>query len=261
MQYNEIDIEEVNISFTFSPKNLFKESITRNIGDFEVNFAQGAGTIQIKTGDVKAFLQNRTILDDLHKKLEVFFKTASIITKKEYQLSKFNVEKVLKDGRRVKELSTIIEAVLVTEDVHIQITDQTGKIVGDSKASELDEISKYTELCLKIYDANPLVKHLIDFYMESINKTDRVLSALYDLYDALIKEFGDRKKINNNLGVSIKKQNRLRIITNDPLLKQGRHSGKNTSQLRDATNKEINEARDIAKALLLNYLLFLDNNP
>jgi len=106
-----------------------------------------------------------------------------------------------------------------------------------------------------------LAQHLIDFYSESIHKTDKILIALYDIYEALIKKFGDAKEIRNNLGVSAKKQKRLRVITNQLPLKQGRHSGKKISELRDVTNLEIEEAREIAKALLLNYLLFLDKKP
>jgi hypothetical protein len=59
------------------------------------------------------------------------------------------------------------------------------------------------------------------------------------------------------VGVSRKVLSRFRQLCNTKPLREGRHRGQN-AVLRDATEAELNEARDTAQAIIEGYLRHLD---
>jgi hypothetical protein len=92
----------------------------------------------------------------------------------------------------------------------------------------------------------------------SVRDPANALVHLYEIRDALSKHFGNDTAARKALGISINKWERLGILANDPSLKQGRHRGGSLGALRDATVKELGEARRIARSLIEGYLEYLE---
>lgn len=260
MVYQTNDIEEIIITWSYDPHDLWVKPYKKQLDGFQIIFDQGRGTLKLDNEHIVQFETDRTFIEEIHKKVEILFKSASAITSKSYNLRKYSVEKKLKGNGSVKEISAVIDAAVITEDIHLQIISQDGNVVGDSKSDIDTSINDLSELYIKHYESDLTAKHIIDYYNESVHTPDRILTALFDLYEVLSERFGNKHDIRDSLGVSINNITRFKRIVNDLPLKQGRHSGGKIKILRDATNEEISEARDIAKALLLNYLLFLDKN-
>jgi hypothetical protein len=83
---------------------------------------------------------------------------------------------------------------------------------------------------------------------------------LYEIIEALSKHFVNGAGARKALGVSNNKWRRLRQLANDEPLRQGRHRGKSLGALRDATVKELEEARRIARSLVEGYLEYLEKH-
>lgn len=54
---------------------------------------------------------------------------------------------------------------------------------------------------------------------------------------------------------------KLGELANGPALKQGRHRGKNSGNLRNATAEELKTARIIAKDMIHQYLRYIEDQP
>ncbi len=87
------------------------------------------------------------------------------------------------------------------------------------------------------------------------------LVHVYELRDALAREFsGDRNAI-KGLGLSSSSWARLGFLANGAPIHQGRHRGEHGEALRDATAAELSEARGIAATFLRRYLIALQGAP
>ena len=88
---------------------------------------------------------------------------------------------------------------------------------------------------------------------------DNELVHLYEIRDALQDKFGGKNPACYELGLNLVDWGRLGDLANNR--KQGRHRGQQVGALHDATNEELNEARTIARKMILGYLEFLENQP
>jgi hypothetical protein len=84
------------------------------------------------------------------------------------------------------------------------------------------------------------------------------LAHLYEVLDALAKNFGGKYPACSALGIEEAHWRRLGELANDAPLSQGRHRGWHVGRLQDATSEELNEARAIAKNMIQAYLKYLD---
>jgi hypothetical protein len=85
---------------------------------------------------------------------------------------------------------------------------------------------------------------------------------LYEIRDALSEKFHrDVKAIKTAVGLTDDQWDRFRDLCNNEPLNQGRHGGTASGPLRDASQRELDEARGIASAMIEGYLCYLEANP
>ena len=87
-------------------------------------------------------------------------------------------------------------------------------------------------------------------YRAAIDEPEIELVRLYEIRDALAKHFGGEHEARKALNLSAGEWSRLGYLANEAPLNQGRHRGKQAGELRDATDAELTEARNIAKGML-----------
>lgn len=97
-------------------------------------------------------------------------------------------------------------------------------------------------------------------YPAAVKYPENELVHLYEIRDTLSKLFNGKKPACKALCLSASHWSRLGKLANDEPLKQGRHRGKSAGELRDASESELLEARNIACNFIESYLLYLDAN-
>lgn len=83
------------------------------------------------------------------------------------------------------------------------------------------------------------------------------LVHLYEIRDALAKKFGREGACCKVLHFSSSQWSRLGRLANSEPLNQGRHRGKSLGKLRDTTEAELQEARNIARNFVEAYFAYL----
>lgn len=84
------------------------------------------------------------------------------------------------------------------------------------------------------------------------------LVHLYEIRDALSVKFGGETSARAALAITSSQWSRLGQLCNIEPLRQGRHRGKTSGALRDASEAELTEARGIARAMIEAYLQHLE---
>ena len=188
------------------------------------------------------------------------FLGAQLVAHKPYELSKASMCRLHPDGR--KDITIFVEPCIgrATCTAEFIITDKDGNAIVDSKRDRIAKKKELAALAEKYRGSDATAASLLNSYRMAVNEPNNELVHLYEIRDALSKRFGDDSAARHALNITSKKWSRLGILANREPLKQGRHRGENPGALRDATESELEEARDMAKAFVEAYLLYLERS-
>ena len=143
--------------------------------------------------------------------------------------------------------------------VDITVTDASGKVVRDTKQERIEKKRELAELVAKYSSGEKVLNSMLKSYETSTSDANNELVHLYEIRESLSAAFGGESKARAILGASRANWSRLGQLCNDEPLRQGRHRGKNLDGLRDATEAELSEARNISRLVIEAYLQFRDN--
>ncbi len=243
------------IEWTFSPIGFFDEPKHFEKDNYELWIEDGNVKAEFFLEDGKDELKMR---DKLHEILLRKFSTVKIIKHKKYQLSDPNMHTKNPKGQRkyLKALGGKIK--MHGGHVDFIVTDKDGNIKADTRKDRIDKIKKMTELREK-HDNSVLVRRIFDSYEKAVDDQEHELSHLYEIWETLSISFDNEKDALKALRLSKKDRENLTRLANNQNILQSRHPGKRVGEGRNASDKELSDARDAAKKMIKGYLCFLEN--
>jgi hypothetical protein len=247
----------VVLEWNFSPPDYFEAPIAISRDDYILTIAEGKAEARI---DSAVYLANPSMRAALHDALDDRFLGVQLLTHKAYELSTATMTRVHPDGRRDVFLQMETARVVATAPpVDFQIHDNNGNIIADSKGDRIEKKKNLAELVSSYRAGDGVLASLLRSYDAAVRDPNNELVHLYEIRDALSVKFGDKKACQSALGISIPDWSRLGELCNTGPLRQGRHRGKSSEALRDATEAELSEARRIARTMIEAYLRHLDD--
>jgi hypothetical protein len=141
--------------------------------------------------------------------------------------------------------------------VDLVITDKDGKTKLDSKRERIEEKRRLSQIVASYSGRDILLASLLHSYDAAVRDPGSELIRLYEIRDALSKKFGDDVSARNALGIGSAAWSRFGRLCNDEPLQQGRHRGKASGGVRNATEGELIEARGFARGMIEAYLKYL----
>lgn len=253
-------MEEVTVIvvWDFSPPNYFEEKITISRSDY---------TMIIENGKVEArttaaiYDANASMRDTLYVALNDRFLGVQLLSHTPYVLSRPKVTKVHPNGRQ--EIFIELEGAQLefsAGSLDVQVADQQGNVVSDSKADRIEEKKNLAELVTKYGSTDSVLGELLKSNSAGVRDPDNELVHLFEIQEALCKRFRNESAAMSTLSIDTPHWNRFGRICNDKNIRQGRHRGQNVRGLRDATDAELMEARGMARSMIEAYLQFLDSS-
>jgi hypothetical protein len=245
---------EVLLEWTYSPTDFFESPIEIARTDYTVDIASGSISARLPAS---AFDADEQIKQRLHDSLFDRMRGIQLLTGKQFQLSKPRLTRIEPDGRR--HIFVELEGAVLKPSgdlVDITVTDARGKVVRDIKQERIEKKRELAELVAKYSSGDKVLNSLLKSFENSISDPENELVHLYEVRESLSEAFGGASKAREALGVSLADWSRLGQLCNDKLLRQGRHRGKNLGGLRDATEAELSEARNISRLMIEAYLQF-----
>ena len=246
----------VVLEWEFSPPDYFEEAFEIPHQDCTMTIADGKVRAEIEPATFEA---NPNMRKELHDVSNSMFLTELFSTRRAYKLSKSTMTRVDPDGLRHFFLEAEPGHYQISgKTVDSQVTDKDGNVISDSKRDRIEKKRRLRELVSKHYAIDATLASLLQGYDRAVRNPNSELVRLYEIREALIKKFGNKKSALSKLDISSSKWDRFGRLCNDPTLRQGRHGGRAGEALRDATEGELTEARETARAMIDGYLNHLE---
>lgn len=109
-------------------------------------------------------------------------------------------------------------------------------------------------------------KRTLSEYVEKVLRRDlarkprKTKKPMIELRGSITAKFGGDVAARSALGISSSSWSRLEHLCNNEPLRQGRHRRKRSGALRDATERELAEVRNLARSMIEAYLHHLDRS-
>lgn len=246
----------VLLEWDFTPPNYFEEPIEILRQDYNMTIEDGKVTAKI---DYTIFNDNPSMRKELQDGLNNRFLGVQLFSHVKYELSSSKRTFVHPDGRKEFFLDASSGNYIITGgSVDFRHTDKDGNIISDSRRYRIEKKKSLAELVVTHKPNDPLVAALLNSYHTAVNDPNNELVHLYEIRDAISKKFGNKDKALAGLKITNSNWSRLGNLCCNESLQQGRHRGNFVGTLRDATEGELEEAREISRTIIEAYLQYLE---
>jgi hypothetical protein len=245
---------KARIKWHYRPTDYFEEPYQSEFDGIALKINAGEIIAEI---DIKRYEQNPGIRQSLMGHIKGLFEGVMLLSHMGFDISEGAVEKDRPGGGKEIELSAHLSAyVMASDNVDIQIKDAQGTVIADTRQDRVAAKRTLAELVASKRGSDQTLDAMLKSYANAVRDPADELIHLYEIRDALKDRFGDEASARNAvgiIGISGTKWKTLGRLANNEPLKQGRHRGKKSSELRDATPQELEEARSIAREMIVLY--------
>ena len=248
--------EMVTIEWSYRPRDYFEEPLDLTIGGHPIAIGDGMVTAVLQAWTVEG---DGEFLNQLRSKVEHAFLFVQVMKHEKYELSGPSWWKERADG--TKDLAVSVEPLEVKlglGPIDVRTENSEGIVISDSKAVSIAKKRQLVERSAEYAGRDGVLEAMLRSYHAAVNDPENELTHLYEIRDALKEEFDGEKRARTAVGVSKAKWRQLGGLANNPLVRQGRHKGRSLGHSRKATQAELEEARTIAKHMILGYLEYLE---
>ena len=242
----------VLLEWSFSPAEYFEGAISITRGNYEMTISSGKAIARIEAATFDA---KPSMRESLHVSLQSRFLAVQLLMHKPFELAKPTMTRLLPDGRR--DITLELEGVQTTVTggtVDVRITDKDGNAVVDSKRDRIERKETLGELVAAHRASDSTLTALLKSYEAGVRDPNNELVHLYEIRDAIAARYGGDREARVALGISATVWSRLGVLCSVEPVRQGRPRGKSGTALRDATEGELVEARDIARDMIEAFL-------
>lgn len=239
----------------FSPADYFEESFNVVRDEYSLSVRPGKAEARVSA---ELYASDPTIRQRIQASLNDHLLGVQLLTFRPYTLSSARRTREHPDGRR----DTFIElegisVIAMGGSVDCRITAADGTVLADTKADRIAEKRVLAERIAKYRPSSPTLASMLSSFGAATRDPQNELVHLYEVRDALSSELGGKTGAMRTLGIPAATWSRLGQLCNDEPLRQGRHRGKGGASLRDATDAELSEARELARSMLRAYVNLL----
>ena len=242
------------LEWTFTPTDYFEEPVDFVCDDGSIHVENGQAGVCVPAD---LYPLDHSLRNQLHRELDARFLAAQVLSHKPYELSKSNVSKLHQDGRKdvwvFPETATMVISGSVPDIIH---KDAAGNVIRDTRRERIERRIGFAQLAAR-YVNDAVANALLRSYAAAVNDHRNELVHLYEIRDALSRQFGGEASATSALSITGAEWSRLGQLANDEPFTQGRHRGKKLGYLREATVSELSEAREIARKMIEGYLRHL----
>jgi hypothetical protein len=246
----------VHLKWIYSPIDFFEEREISLLSDYENIIENGEVTVSM---DLNEYQSLSGIQEQLYEQLLSIFKGAALVSQKPFVLKTGGQEIVFLDGHKkiiMPPISLTMNMTVLAAD--FITSDPQGNVIVDSKSERQQRRRNLSMLSAKYRNKDEVVESILSSFERSLNNPETELVHLYEIRDTLSTKFNGEGTAKHELGISSSKWRRLGQLANDEPINQGRHNGIHIGVLRDATEGELKEARNIAIEMVSAYLDYLE---
>jgi len=247
----------IQIEWHYTPPSYFEDKLILERDGYSIEISDGHITAKT-TADL--FDSRPGLRDSMTQELNDYFLGAQPIRRQAFEIHGGAIIRIWPDGRKD---TTIVaqSAVIKMTAGHVDLvyTDQEGR-AHDTRRDRIDATKSLAERSARHADTDRTARKMLDSFDAAVRDPENELVHLYEVWEALALKFQGESAARHALGISSSVRSKFGRLANDEPLNQGRHRGRHTDSLRDATVEELDEARAIARDMIASYLKYLDES-
>jgi hypothetical protein len=248
--------DRFEITWTFTPAEIFDQDLQVQENGYTLTISHGRAVAEFAPG---AYEANPGIREDVQRDLENRLLGVQLVEFKAYTLNGPTTVQVQADGTRNTIIQMHGQQMMASFGIpDVLITNPSGEVVVDTRKARIERKAKAASQIANLAKSDFLLAHLLRSHRSAVNDPENELVHLYEVWDALKTELGGQNNACTLLGVPESERSRFGEVCNELPLLQGRHRGKTAAkagvELRDATERELSDARNFAQKLILLYV-------
>jgi hypothetical protein len=215
-------IEQIVVEWNYEPKNYFEDNFIIEYDNYNIEINSGIAIARIATVHMDEIDE---IIHELNLDLESRFLAVLVMKHLRYNLGKplrYDLNKNGSTNTYLQVDDLVCSQSLSSAD--LIVFDENGKVISDTKQERVDKQKWFSETSAKFRKDQTLGQMLRSFN-SSVSDPNNELVHLYEIRDAVSKEFGGEKNVRANLGLTKNEWSDFGSIANDKPLLQGRHRG------------------------------------
>lgn len=245
------------LEWTFTPSDYFEQVIEVIRDDYKL--VVGAGIAEARV-PAEVYDANPDIVAEIHADLKARLLGVQLVSFLPFDLSDARRTRLHADGKKDIFVAPKGASMTITGFApDVEIKTSSGDIRYSSRQEQTQQKRSIAELVAR-YKADATLERLLSSHDHAVREPQNELVYLYEILEGIETRFGGKKPAQQQLKVEEAIWKRLGQLCNNKLLRQGRHRGMSATNLRDATEGELQEARNIARKLLESYLHYLERN-
>jgi len=244
----------LELRWEYTPKAIFEERLSAEFDGCQIVVDDGAvlATVPMIAGETRSALRRQ-----VESYVESLFLGVQVATHKQCELGRPSVSTLHDDGSR----GYIIECepgVLRVTGGHVDLTyTRSDGTVVDTRRDRVQRKHGLSCAAASFGSNDEALARMLRSYRAAIADTEDELIHLYEVIDSLKSAFGSQSAALDRLGMSKPAWSRLGQLCNDLPLRQGRHRGRVSQPLRNASDEELEEARRLARNFIESYVNYL----
>jgi hypothetical protein len=242
--------DRTELRCSYEPADFFEEPYRATRDKYDLLIQEGKAVATLRTS-CDPVVDDPEIFETVRRDIEALFRVRQFLVHRQFKLGGLGVARP--GGGTISVIGAFISSsITMGEKFRIVIT-KDGTIVSDSSADQIAaERSMLDSIAPKVV-GSPILRSLLESYGRAVADPADEFFHLYEIRDALQKQFGSKNAACSALGIDREKEwDRLDTILNDPEIEQSRHRGKGpTAGRRPATPAELAEVRALAKRWIM----------
>ncbi len=246
---------KVILEWQYDPPDYFETEFEEERVGYSLTIGKGKA---VAIFDSDFFDDCTNCRQELHDEIIMRLESVQLLNHRRFSLSNSTKVRILTDGRTEQflEAKVVISSTLVFGG-DIQLHDKHGNLVYDSRQERIKKQKELTNLIMR-HRGDVTLEKLLGSFEQALNSPEIEFFHLYEIRDALETKFGKGHRFRTPLGIEDTQDSRFVALCNHKSLRQGRHRGMAKGKLRDATDAELLEARNIAQAMIEAYVRYLE---
>lgn len=251
----ETQLDLIEFKWTFTPAGLFEEPVDLMCEGRLVRVDLGQAIVQLELEGGQAVWE--LVGNAMHESLLTQFLAAEVFGHEAFTLSMPAYTRIRPDGGRDIFMRLGCGSLRVGPARVDATVTVSGVAIRDDRRDRIER-RKYLAAKAGKHIGNGILDSVLRSYMAAVNDPGNELIHLYEIRDALGTLFGGETGAIKMLGISHSRWSVLGRLANNEPLREGRHRGQNPGGLRNATEGELNCARDIARSMVEGYISYLE---
>ncbi|MFI5384560.1 MAG: hypothetical protein ACHQ50_00405 [Fimbriimonadales bacterium] len=235
---------KTEFKYSYEPIDLFEEAttITTDIGVIVMDGGQATLNLAQPTERVEpAFVEDATTT------LRSALQARQLLIHRPFSLNGPTISHEGPDGRRGTVMMVMGARIAIQGyPPDVLVTDAEGQVIKDTRAERLSQDRDFVENLAARASGCPSLRRMLQSYSRAVSDPDDELVHLYEVRDAAAEPYSNEGAARSALGIGKADWSTLGRLANNEPLRQGRHRGRQSAELRNATEDELKNARRVA---------------